>query len=176
MKDMIAELKQRYDFIFFDSPPILGVSDASVLASEVDMVVAGHSIPPLPAADEHSRQTDDRKGRRQPCRHRAQQHQHVAGRKLLLLHRLLPRLLSTSRRKNNRCPRGTTTRPMTPTRAGSNKSIDCCGWFFTRMRGMKLYCTWLVRGLSVCGLLFAGLLLAGCCFVVGRNPLFRHAQ
>jgi succinoglycan biosynthesis transport protein ExoP len=39
MKDMIAELKQRYDFIFFDSPPILGVSDASVLASEVDLVI-----------------------------------------------------------------------------------------------------------------------------------------
>ncbi|MFZ1072023.1 MAG: polysaccharide biosynthesis tyrosine autokinase [Verrucomicrobiia bacterium] len=39
MKDMIGELKQRYDFIFFDSPPILGVSDASVLASEVDMVL-----------------------------------------------------------------------------------------------------------------------------------------
>jgi succinoglycan biosynthesis transport protein ExoP len=39
MKEMISELKQRYDFIFFDSPPILGVSDASVLASEVDMVM-----------------------------------------------------------------------------------------------------------------------------------------
>jgi capsular exopolysaccharide synthesis family protein len=39
MKEMIADLKQRYDFIFFDSPPILGVSDASVLASEMDMVV-----------------------------------------------------------------------------------------------------------------------------------------
>jgi capsular exopolysaccharide synthesis family protein len=39
MKEMIAELKHRYDFVFFDSPPILGVSDASVLASEVDMVV-----------------------------------------------------------------------------------------------------------------------------------------
>lgn len=39
MKDMVAELKQRYDFIFLDSPPILGVSDASVLASEVDMVL-----------------------------------------------------------------------------------------------------------------------------------------
>jgi capsular exopolysaccharide synthesis family protein len=39
MKDMIKELKQRYDFIFFDSPPILGVSDASILASEVDMVM-----------------------------------------------------------------------------------------------------------------------------------------
>jgi len=39
MKDMIAELKQRYDLILFDSPPILGVSDASVLASEVDMVM-----------------------------------------------------------------------------------------------------------------------------------------
>jgi capsular exopolysaccharide synthesis family protein len=39
MKDMVAELKQRYDFVFFDSPPILGVSDASILASEMDMVI-----------------------------------------------------------------------------------------------------------------------------------------
>jgi len=39
MKEMIADLKQRYDFIFFDSPPILGVSDASILASEVDLVM-----------------------------------------------------------------------------------------------------------------------------------------
>jgi succinoglycan biosynthesis transport protein ExoP len=39
MKEMVAELKHRYDFVFFDSPPILGVSDASVLASEMDMVI-----------------------------------------------------------------------------------------------------------------------------------------
>jgi capsular exopolysaccharide synthesis family protein len=39
MKDLISELKQRYDYIFFDSPPILGVSDASILASEVDLVI-----------------------------------------------------------------------------------------------------------------------------------------
>jgi polysaccharide biosynthesis transport protein len=39
MKEMIGDLKQRYDFIIFDSPPIMGVSDASILASEVDMVV-----------------------------------------------------------------------------------------------------------------------------------------
>ena len=39
MRELIAELKQRYDFIFFDSPPILGVSDASILASEVDIVM-----------------------------------------------------------------------------------------------------------------------------------------
>ena len=39
MKDMITELKQRYDFVFFDSPPILGVSDAAILASEVDMAI-----------------------------------------------------------------------------------------------------------------------------------------
>jgi polysaccharide biosynthesis transport protein len=39
MKDLITELKQRYDFVFFDSPPILGVSDAAVLASEVDMAI-----------------------------------------------------------------------------------------------------------------------------------------
>jgi len=39
MKEAIQELKRRYDFIFFDSPPLLGISDASVLASEMDMVL-----------------------------------------------------------------------------------------------------------------------------------------
>ena len=39
MSDLITELKQRYDFVFFDSPPIMGVSDASILASEVDMTL-----------------------------------------------------------------------------------------------------------------------------------------
>jgi capsular exopolysaccharide synthesis family protein len=39
MKQMVAELKQRYDFVFFDSPPIMGVSDAAILASEMDLVV-----------------------------------------------------------------------------------------------------------------------------------------
>ncbi len=39
MKDLISELKKRYDFVFFDSPPIMGVSDASILASEVDMTL-----------------------------------------------------------------------------------------------------------------------------------------
>lgn len=39
MRDLITELKQHYDFIFFDSPPVMGVSDASILASEVDMTL-----------------------------------------------------------------------------------------------------------------------------------------
>jgi succinoglycan biosynthesis transport protein ExoP len=39
MKDLIGELKQHYDFVFFDSPPVMGVSDASILASEVDMTL-----------------------------------------------------------------------------------------------------------------------------------------
>ncbi|HWD93001.1 MAG TPA: polysaccharide biosynthesis tyrosine autokinase [Verrucomicrobiae bacterium] len=39
MKSLINELKGRYDFVFFDSPPIMGVSDASILASEVDMTL-----------------------------------------------------------------------------------------------------------------------------------------
>jgi Mrp family chromosome partitioning ATPase len=39
MKELIAELKQHYDFIIFDSPPVMGVSDASILASEVDMTL-----------------------------------------------------------------------------------------------------------------------------------------
>ncbi len=39
MKEFIREVKSRYDFVFFDSPPIMGVSDASILASEVDMTL-----------------------------------------------------------------------------------------------------------------------------------------
>lgn len=39
MKEFIQEVKRRYDFVFFDSPPIMGVSDASVLASEVDLSI-----------------------------------------------------------------------------------------------------------------------------------------
>ena len=39
MSDLIAELKTRYDMVLFDSPPMLGVSDASVLASEVDQTI-----------------------------------------------------------------------------------------------------------------------------------------
>jgi polysaccharide biosynthesis transport protein len=39
MKTFIQEVKKRYDFVFFDSPPIMGVSDASVLASMVDLTL-----------------------------------------------------------------------------------------------------------------------------------------
>jgi capsular exopolysaccharide synthesis family protein len=39
MVDLIKILKGRFDLVFFDSPPILGVSDGSVLASEVDMTM-----------------------------------------------------------------------------------------------------------------------------------------
>ncbi len=39
LKDLIATLRGRYDKIVFDSPPIIGVSDASVLASAVDGAV-----------------------------------------------------------------------------------------------------------------------------------------
>jgi capsular exopolysaccharide synthesis family protein len=39
MKEFINQVRGEYDMIFFDSPPILGVSDGSVLASVVDMVV-----------------------------------------------------------------------------------------------------------------------------------------
>ena len=39
MKEFVAEMKSRYDFVFLDAPPIMGVSDASVLASMVDMCV-----------------------------------------------------------------------------------------------------------------------------------------
>jgi capsular exopolysaccharide synthesis family protein len=36
LRDLIGSLRGRYDKILFDSPPIIGVSDASVIASVVD--------------------------------------------------------------------------------------------------------------------------------------------
>lgn len=39
LRELIASLRGRYDKIVFDSPPIIGVSDASVLASAVDGAV-----------------------------------------------------------------------------------------------------------------------------------------
>jgi succinoglycan biosynthesis transport protein ExoP len=39
VRDLIKSLKARYDYVFFDSPPIMGVSDASIIASEVDGVL-----------------------------------------------------------------------------------------------------------------------------------------
>jgi polysaccharide biosynthesis transport protein len=39
MSELIADVKNRFDLVLIDSPPILGVSDASVLASEVDLTI-----------------------------------------------------------------------------------------------------------------------------------------
>ena len=39
MHEFIQRARERYDFVFFDSPPIMGVSDASILASEVDLAL-----------------------------------------------------------------------------------------------------------------------------------------
>jgi capsular exopolysaccharide synthesis family protein len=39
MSELIQDVKQRFDLIFVDSPPILGVSDAAVIASEVDLSI-----------------------------------------------------------------------------------------------------------------------------------------
>lgn len=39
MRELVKNLKARYDYVLFDSPPIVGVSDASILASEVDGVL-----------------------------------------------------------------------------------------------------------------------------------------
>lgn len=39
MRELVKNLKARYDNVFFDSPPIVGISDASILSSEVDGVL-----------------------------------------------------------------------------------------------------------------------------------------
>ena len=39
LKELIGELKQQYDLIVFDAPPVIGVSDASFLVREMDGVI-----------------------------------------------------------------------------------------------------------------------------------------
>jgi capsular exopolysaccharide synthesis family protein len=39
MRNTIKVLKERYDHIIFDSPPVLGVTDPVILSTEVDMVL-----------------------------------------------------------------------------------------------------------------------------------------
>ncbi len=39
MMELIEEVKGRFDMVFFDSPPILGVSDASILSSSLDFTI-----------------------------------------------------------------------------------------------------------------------------------------
>ena len=36
---MLDELKQRYDLVLIDAPPVLGISDGSIIAREVDYVI-----------------------------------------------------------------------------------------------------------------------------------------
>ena len=48
MRGMLEELRDAYDFIILDSPPVLPVTDAVVLARDVDgvvQVVKGHDTP-----------------------------------------------------------------------------------------------------------------------------------
>lgn len=44
MSDLVADVKSRFDLVLIDSPPILGVSDAAVLANEADatLIVLQH--------------------------------------------------------------------------------------------------------------------------------------
>ena len=39
VRELVKNLKARYDYVFFDSPPVMGVSDASIIASELDGVL-----------------------------------------------------------------------------------------------------------------------------------------
>jgi capsular exopolysaccharide synthesis family protein len=39
IRTMLEDLKQRYDLVLVDSPPVLGISDGSIIAREVDYVI-----------------------------------------------------------------------------------------------------------------------------------------
>jgi len=39
MKALVKKLRESYDFVFFDAPPVIGVSDAMTLIREMDGVL-----------------------------------------------------------------------------------------------------------------------------------------
>jgi polysaccharide biosynthesis transport protein len=39
IRTMLDDLKQRYDLVLIDAPPVLGISDGSIIAREVDYVI-----------------------------------------------------------------------------------------------------------------------------------------
>ncbi len=157
MRDMIAELKQRYDFIFFDSPPILGVSDASVLASEVDMVMQVIQYRRYP----------------QPMNLRAKQLIEKVGGNFagIVLNNINMSQDESyyyysgyyhdyyySRSEDSQAAAAKDPNaPGDTGRTASNKSIDCT-FNFARIRPMKLF----VNGLFMSALLFAAAIFAGC--------------
>jgi capsular exopolysaccharide synthesis family protein len=44
LEDLLVELKQKFDLVIFDSPPVLPVTDASLMASKMDMVIMIYEI------------------------------------------------------------------------------------------------------------------------------------
>lgn len=61
--EFVQEIKRRYDFVLFDSPPVLGVSDASILIREMDitLLVLQHRKYPQ-AMNVRAKQTIDKFG------------------------------------------------------------------------------------------------------------------
>ena len=132
MSDMIAELKSRYDIIFFDSPPMLGVSDASVLASEVDQTIIVVQHRRFPARDVDPGEAGGSRRRRKCSRRRLEQRRSETRSKLLLLHELL-RLLPAARqgRKARAGKRPPPRQPATalPSRRNTNAPPRCSSSF-----------------------------------------------
>jgi capsular exopolysaccharide synthesis family protein len=62
--EILSDLKQRYDVVLVDSPPILGISDGSVIAHEVDvtLLVIQHRRYPRDIAARAKRAIDEIRG------------------------------------------------------------------------------------------------------------------
>ncbi len=39
IRELVASLKQKYDVVIFDTPPVVGISDSSIIAKEMDGVI-----------------------------------------------------------------------------------------------------------------------------------------
>ncbi len=104
-------------------------------------------------------------------RHRAQQHQHVAGRKLLLLQRLLSRLLLFQQRRHRRNrSRRKNFGAMTHLKRKSNKSIDSASKF-RRISTHEIILETVSIGFAGLRTFFSGVILSGCASSPD-NPVF----
>ncbi len=90
MRGLLEQIKEEADIVVFDTPPILPVTDAVVLAPADRWCAAGHLRRTHPPGGSKTRRGEDAAGRRQPPGRRLEPHVEPGPRGQLLLLLLCP--------------------------------------------------------------------------------------
>ena len=112
--DLIRRLRQSYDMIIIDAPPLLPVADASVLSNSRRRLDPRRPTRPDDARPGHRGGQPRQPGRRPALRRRGQHGRQARDRQLLLL--LLRRDVARSSRRQEQDVKGDGKAPRTPTR------------------------------------------------------------